>query len=1641
MNTTHFRTFRESRLGRWGLVACGIALVLLGTGDRRVFSALDPESGIDPLDVLTTKTRPNVYFVLDSSASMAEFTDSTLGGANTTEDEANSKMAQAKSVMRQLVADNQGIANFALARYKGSATTLPTSSRFIYATDDIDFPTITTSTLLLDLKQFSTAAFTIPINEAGTNRTSGTIAAGNFNTGWDLAAAMQTALNATPGKQNTYKVTFVDAPGGSDARFSVSATNASPVLFTIRGSAMTATVRATTGFTADISSSIPTVTPPNNASATTINMGSTTDPFTFTENGTTRNATFPSGNHTTSAAIATAFQNALNAAPSKTNTYTVTFTSSKFVVTATGGGQVPFVIAGGSFLTSPNLRGVLGYNNANAASTTGSTQVTAQSEPSGAEMKQTLTRTNSMNTSGKGRTGVSNTEVDWIGAEKFFLDMTLRVSSADNTPCAIVPAATPSLNSAAITVQPMTSCDPTASPTTTGTAMTFKFSGTNWAGTITGNCGGLDPLVNMGLCTDNFQITAIGPYLAPTIAIENGAIAGYSQNFLGTPTLTTPDGTMPQQLGIRQNAATPIAESLLGMFKEYNTLWHSTIAAQPVGRRQRNFVIFLTDGDDTCEATGSAAPASSTTSNLTSHALRAAYVAQQLYTGVGVAAGTTTRTNSTAAWKTPWPPPTGARDPESKVTTFVVVFGAGAQVTNANYIAWGGTGMVRTSLTGSSYGTQWSSASPPNAGDRAACTTCRDAFTASTAGELSTALQNAINLTQEGEFSDQQSVTESVYEYVALAPPGPPPVPPAPTPAPQDPMNSTSRYSRTVPVILQSTFVMPNFEGHLTAFRNDGGGGALELWDAGQKLKDRVVNGVTGTDGMGTNEYTFAQLFGNATPTTVRTSTARIKRRIFTTRSNGKLSVGEYNPQTLVDQSTSLAGSSGTIERVPLWPPSVAVSPADAANSPGILDAALGLSAAADVAAVQVLVPDACKGATAGSCTGGTAATRLAKARREAREIMLAWLAGAQPRRDSVDAGKPKRVSNEIVYVARSWVMVESSLAAPAVVAPPPQAESTDFKRDEYLLYRDGPRKGSGSGTDPCPPSTALSNTSCFSVNGFSSGFGLRNPDLDGSTVNGTFTAQANTDLKPVMSVVYHATNAGLHAFRAGPCPSNSIYSTIGGAMTLGCENGTVETGGEELWAFVPFDQLEKLNDIMLLQRNDASKVYMLAAPVRFSDIWIDGGWSRSAGVSPTPFKSISGSGVWRTVALFGRGAGGKFVTGMDITVSGNVGAHTLDTTLPVVMWNRGNPDPDSAYLAMGQTWSVPAVGRVVAADYSNNDHVLFMGSGYSAVVGEGSTFFVISPRNGDILRSFPIAQGSSTAANPPFRNRLVASPSVHSELTDGRSPLDRVFLGNPAGALTKAVFFPDLHGRIWKYNPETPATSPVEFANARAADSADQPFANSLALLRFHPTPVSSPAPDDPPVHVFAESGNDNRVALRTASPFFKMYGYRDEGAYPVAPYLSREFPAKYRGQVQPATAFVGDLPVVFFAGNRFSTDTAGCISQFDAVLFALNAATNTAAFDLRNDPIVGDDYVEIANQRISAIRVAGSRLVVDTGLRANVAPPPPEAPTTGQTSTVGESTATVSTGADPTNLAHAGFRTTTVPYRLGTSTCRANQ
>jgi hypothetical protein len=583
----------------------------------------------------------------------------------------------------------------------------------------------------------------------------------------------------------------------------------------------------------------------------------------------------------------------------------------------------------------------------------------------------------------------------------------------------------------------------------------------------------------------------------------------------------------------------------------------------------------------------------------------------------------------------------------------------------------------------------------------------------------------------------------------------------------------------------------------------------------------------------------------------------------------------------------------------------------------------------------------------------------LDTARKEAREIILAFIAGAQLDLSVGGNTGPRRdiATLELLYRDRDWLLDESTLSQPAIVTPPLRA-TPELHTPEFLLFRDGRRGADRQGIDE-----------------IDKGFGLRNPDFDDDQ------PESKPNLKPVMSVIYHGSNTMLHAYRAGPNCADSDGD--------GLFNECAERGSEELWGYVPYDQLGKYPELMDGQvRNPHT--YVVSNSVRAAFVFVPGNHT-TGGTAYT--------GRWRTIIIFGRGPGGKYYTALDVTAPGPFTRLSLDTNPPWVMWNRGNPDtvdgtpggaavnaPDTAaYATMGQTWSVPAVGNVEpnSANAPGGSHDAewraFTGSGYSEAGSEGSTFYALDVINGDVIYSQDVGDKGGTFFNDAA---LAANATAYNPFL-----LDSPVAQNRSQDAVTRVFIPDTHGRIWKFAVST--------FGLFADEGLDQPFGDPVALLKL-PSPTGGET-----AFVFAAAGNDNRIAPPpAATPPFQVFGYRDDGGDGFSPEAGAklfeiDYPTPFRGSSQPATFFNGTgAGRVFFAGTRFNPNTANCIATFDTILFALGAETGVAVYDFTGDGSA--DQYQIYTDVKDEIRAAGGKVIIsDSGSLTRSPSPPPPGPT----------------------------------------------
>jgi hypothetical protein len=288
---------------------------------------------------------------------------------------------------------------------------------------------------------------------------------------------------------------------------------------------------------------------------------------------------------------------------------------------------------------------------------------------------------------------------------------------------------------------------------------------------------------------------------------------------------------------------------------------------------------------------------------------------------------------------------------------------------------------------------------------------------------------------------------------------------------------------------------------------------------------------------------------------------------------------------------------------------------------------------------------------------------------------------------------------------------------------------------------------------------------------------------------------------------------------------------------------------------------------------------------------------------------------------------------------------------------------------------------------------VLYMGSGYrTGAAGEGRSFYSVDPLTGDILTQADV--GSNASSIVPD-NAIVANPAVFDkfQLSAGTS------IPNYAAHTATRVYVGDVHGRLWKFLTDSPGTA------VRVQDfGADEPIENPVALLDYDGGTGEKP-------HIYVETGNDRRIPappLLPPPPRFHLIGLEDNGSDAdtttdnATVLFDFPLPDRYRGTVQPATAFT-DLgnARVFLVGTRFNplSITGTCQSSFDSIIYAVAGQTGIPVYDLNGSGAVdGSDLSKtLTNTRVNAVSVSFGQVTVDQGLQAQNAPPPPAPPAAG--------------------------------------------
>lgn len=206
--------------------------------------------------------------------------------------------------------------------------------------------------------------------------------------------------------------------------------------------------------------------------------------------------------------------------------------------------------------------------------------------------------------------------------------------------------------------------------------------------------------------------------------------------------------------------------------------------------------------------------------------------------------------------------------------------------------------------------------------------------------------------------------------------------------------------------------------------------------------------------------------------------------------------------------------------------------------------------------------------------------------------------------------------------------------------------------------------------------------------------------------------------------------------------------------VIVGANDGTLhafrESDGAELWAFLPPDLLGRVKNLAV---QSAPHAFYLDASSIAADIKI--------------------GGVWKTIVVFGERRGGPNYHALDIT----------DTANPLPLWSFTDPK-------MGETWSDPAIGKVMVGE--TEKFVAFVGGGFDSPQNNalGKAFFVLDLATGQKLWAY--SNDGSLDDRRYMNFSLAANPTAVDLNNDGF--VDRVYIG-------------DVGGQLWKFDVSAAAT------------------------------------------------------------------------------------------------------------------------------------------------------------------------------------------------------------------------------------------
>ena len=368
-------------------------------------------------------------------------------------------------------------------------------------------------------------------------------------------------------------------------------------------------------------------------------------------------------------------------------------------------------------------------------------------------------------------------------------------------------------------------------------------------------------------------------------------------------------------------------------------------------------------------------------------------------------------------------------------------------------------------------------------------------------------------------------------------------------------------------------------------------------------------------------------------------------------------------------------------------------------------------------------------------------------------------------------------------------------------------------------------------------------------------------PSASYSVPEGSITAYEKywRDHETRKRIVLVGTNDGmLHAFDAGDATTAppTLDPSVGFRQVL-----YTAGSGDELWAFIPPDQLPRL---WLMLRGH--QIY-IDGDIMVRDVWVDGVQNDKGGAGYVNQSLIKQDVEYHTLAVASERQGGNHFFALDVT----------DTTTPKFLWVY--PPPCSDEEAMwGQTWSQfsprpPPIGPVLlqtnnSAGPSNYNfahteerYAVFVNGGHSPYMNRGRVAALLDAYTGQPL--FLTAYNPSAAAGDPAKAMRFGFPATAALVDYGE---DNHY--QPDGFFDTGVVG-DEGGQLWTFRLSTPGhiNSSTGLVDNWTFGRAYEPNPGSADDPRFHQPiySIASTAVQDDTGWLRAFVGTGDRAHVRS--------------------------------------------------------------------------------------------------------------------------------------------------------------------------------